>query len=280
MDLRLLTATTLTAFLWTAGSLQVVCADAPPAPRPWSGDAVAPTNKEPMTEPNGSRLRLSDKAIEESQDPSPEKPRFSTDAPLRDDGGYYMGVSVGMNFAQGDDVGAPVSVEGDLAPVGGFKLGYVYPFDAEPIDQFMDETGGIGLRLAGAMEVEAFYLRNDSEITAGGAVRDLTIDAGYFMVNAFLKARVSQFTFYAGPGVGLAWAHSSGDALTEDQDDAFLAYQMSGGVEYLFANDWSIFTEYKWLVTDDFSVDTAAAGNTDFGMFEQNLISFGLKRHF
>lgn len=288
MDIRSFTVTGLAALSLGLGSLQVVCAEnvaPPPAPRPWEGQASSTsttstgstTTTSTKTEANGSRLRVSDQAAEEAR----PKPKFASEAPLRDESSYYIGVSAGMNFAQGDEINVTgLDQSGDLAPVGGFKLGYVYPFDSEPIDQFRDETRGEGLRLAGGLELEAFYLRNNSEYTIAGATRDFNLDAGYFMLNAFLKARVTQFTLYAGPGVGLAWTHASGNAVVGEQDEAFLAYQMTGGVEYLFAKDWSVFTEYKWLVTDDYSVNLAGAGNTDYGMFQQHLISFGLKRHF
>jgi len=278
MDLRLFTVTSFLALAGASSFVPTSFADVapPPAPRPWGGESQETTSA-PMTEPNGSRLRVSDKAVENAE----PKPRFASDAPLRNEAGYYLGVSAGMNFAQSDEINtAGVGTSGSLAPVGGFKLGYVYPFDDEPIDQFRDETGGIGLRLAGGLEVEAFYLRNESDFSSPLGNQDFTLDAGYFMLNAFLKARVAQFTFYGGPGVGLAWTHASGSALVGDQDDAYLAFQAVGGVEYLFNPDWSVFTEYKWLVTNDFSVNTVGNGNTDFGMFEQNLISFGVKRHF
>jgi len=288
MDLRLFTVTSLAALSLGLGSVQVVCADnvaPPPAPRPWNGQAqptsTAPTgsatSSSPKTEANGSRLRVTDEAVEEAR----PKPKFASEAPLRDQSRGYIGISAGMNFAQGDDINTPgITNSSNLAPVGGIKLGYVYPFDTEPIDQFRDETRGFGLRLAGGLEAEAFYLGNDSEFTTGGVSQDFNLDAGYFMINAFLKARVTEFTFYAGPGVGLAWTHASGGALQGDQDGAYLAYQMTGGIEYLLAKDWSIFSEYKWLVTDDYSVDTVGAGTANFGMFQQHLISFGLKRHF
>jgi opacity protein-like surface antigen len=280
MDLRLFVVTSYLALAGACGFVSTSFAEvaaAPPAPRPWNGQTQESTSNAPMTEANGSRLRVSDKAVEDAE----PKPRFASEAPLRKEAGYYLGVSAGMNFAQSDEIDTPgVGSSGSLAPVGGFKLGYVYPFDDEPIDQFKDETGGIGLRLAGALEVEAFYLRNESDFESPIGTREFTLDAGYFMLNAFLKARVSQFTFYGGPGVGLAWTHASGNALVGDQDDAYLAFQAVGGVEYLFNPDWSVFTEYKWLVTNDFSLKTVGNGNTDFGMYQQNLISFGVKRHF
>ncbi|MDX6766717.1 MAG: outer membrane beta-barrel protein [Candidatus Methylacidiphilales bacterium] len=254
----------------------------PPAPRPWHADtAPTPTTStsEPKTEPNGSRLKVSSAAAEEAE--AAQKPRFNVDAPLRDRSGYYIGASLGANIAQDNDVNAPgLSLSGDIAPVGGLKLGYVYPFDNEPIEQFQTETGGIGLRLAGALEAEVFYLRNESEATIGGVARDFSIDAGYFMFNAFLKAKVGKAGFYAGPGVGIALTHTSGSAINGDQDEANLAYQMVGGAEYLFHPDWAVFAEYKWLITDDFDLDMNGAGQTDFGMFEQHLFSLGIKRLF
>lgn len=249
----------------------------PPAPRPWNegSAAAAPapgTSTAPMTEANGSRLRVTDEAVRQSQ--AEKQPNFRNEAPLRNSlGSTYVGAMVGLNFAQDSDLDG---VDGSVNPGGGLKLGYVFPFDSEPIDQFMDETRGSGVRLAGALEVEAFYVRN--EVDLGGS--DFTLDVGYFMLNALLKGNIGKFTLYAGPGVGLAYSHASGGALTSDEDQASLAYQMIGGLEYAFAPDWSLFAEYKWLVADGVDVDLVGNPSADLGAFEQNLLMFGVKRSF
>jgi opacity protein-like surface antigen len=268
----------------------VAVGQAPPAPRPWNSQAApvssesspyTPGGSAPMTEANGSRLRVTDSAVQQSQG-APAQPQFKNEAPLRESRGtFYVGGMVGINVAQSDDINqAGTNVDGGVAPMGGLKFGYVYPFDSEPIDQFMDETHGDGVRLAGALELEAFYVRNDADIQTSTNSGEFNLDSGYFMVNALLKGRYRKFGVYAGPGVGLAYTHASGSGLAGSQDDANLAYQFLGGLEYECSPQWSVFAEYKWLVNDGLNLNVAGNTGVDFGAFNQNLFMLGLKRSF
>lgn len=253
----------------------------PPPPRPWNPEAAQTTSGAPLTEANGSRLQVTPEAVAQSQ--QSQQPAFKAEPPLRDNiGTFYVGGFAGANITQDDDLGgAAGTTSGSAQPMGGFKFGYVYPFDQEPIDQFMDETNGRGVRLAGALELEAFYLRNETDVTSGGISRDFTTDNGYFMVNAFLKAAIGKFGLYAGPGGGVVYTHATGDALGGgEQDNVSLAYQFIGGAEYNFAPQWSLFGEYKYLVNDGLELDLFSQNGADFGSLEQNIFLIGLKRSF
>lgn len=272
--------------LWVAPNIQAQQA-LPPAPRPWTPEPAASTPGAPLTEASGSRIRVTPEAVAQSDQAraAEQQPAFKAEPPLRSSvGTWYVGVMAGANISQSDELGPPAgNSSGSTQPMGGLKVGYIYPFDREPIDQFMDETNGRGLRLAGALEAEAFYLRNETDINAAAGSRDLVTDNAYFMFNALLKAGVGRLGIYAGPGGGVAYTHATGSALNGaggEQDDVNLAYQFMGGLEYHLPSDWTIFAEYKYLVCDGLKLDMFSQNSANFGDIEQNIFLLGLKRHF
>lgn len=258
--------------------------DLPPPPRPWNPEGSTPTTAgAPLTEASGSRIRVTPEAVAQSDQNT--QPAFKAEPPLRGSvGSWYIGAMAGANITQDDDLGGPAgNTSGSTQPMGGLKFGYVYPFDQEPIDQFMDETNGRGVRLAGALEAEAFYVRNETDVNAAAGSRELVTDNAYFMVNALLKGAIGRLGLYAGPGGGVAYTHATGNALAGaggEQDDVNLAYQFMGGIEYSLSSDWSLFAEYKYLVNDGLALDLFSANKADFGSIEQNIFMLGLKKGF
>lgn len=256
----------------------------PPPPRPWTSQESTSAPGAPLTEARGSRLQVTPEAAAQAEQyRNAEKPAFKAEPPLRSSvGSWYLGAMAGANVAQDDDLGGAAGrSSGSVQAMGGLKFGYVYPFDSEPIDQFMDETHGRGVRLAGALEAEAFYLRNEADITAAGVSRDLETNNAFFMINALLKGAIGRLGLYAGPGGGLAYTSATGSALAGgDKDDVNLAYQFMGGIEYNLPSQWTIFAEYKYLVNDGLRLDLFSQNGADFGSLEQNIILLGLKRNF
>jgi opacity protein-like surface antigen len=254
----------------------------PPPPRPWTSEGnTSTTASAPLTEANGSRIRVTPEAV--AQADQKNQPAFKAEPPLRGSvGSWYIGVMAGANVTQDDDLSGPAGrTSGSAQPMGGLKFGYVYPFDREPIDQFMDETHGRGIRLAGALETEAFYLRNETNVNAAAGSRELVTDNAYFMLNALLKGAIGRLGLYAGPGGGVAYTHASGNAVAGGKkDDVNLAYQFMGGIEYSLSSDWSLFAEYKYLVNDGLTLDLFSANKAKFGSLEQNVFMLGLKKGF
>jgi|GEM_PF-4365780 len=262
------------------GSVQLSAQQAlPPAPRPWNQESASESSAgAPLTEPAGGRIQVPPEAVAQSEQAN--APTFKAEPPLRESvGSWYFGAMAGANITQDDDLG---NTGGSTQPMGGLKFGYVYPFDQQPIDQFMDETNGRGIRLAGALETEAFYLRNETDIRSPGGSRDLVTDNAYFMINALLKGSVDRLGLYAGPGGGVAYTHATGAATAgsgNEQDDVNLAYQFIGGIEYNLPSQWTLFAEYKYLVNDGLELDLFT-GSSDFGSLEHNVFMLGLKRNF
>ena len=231
----------------------------PPAPRPWSdsSNAVQP----PATAPDGSLLRVNPQA--RHGEPRP----YIIDAQPRDEAtsGYTLSAFAGVNLHQ-----SGFGQQSEVNPVGGLKFGYTWPFDDEPIEQFFTETQR-GVRLAGGLEIEGFYVRN--EFDTGG--NDVEANHAFFMLNALLKAKWSRFMIYGGPGAGMVWTETGATGGGGSDNSVDFAYQAIGGLDVYFDPQWSIFTEYKWL-----NIDGLSLGGFTAGRVEHHIMTLGLRHHF
>lgn len=178
---------------------------------------------------------------------------------------------------------ANFSLDSQVSGAGGIKLGYSWPFDKEPIDQFEDEFGGNRPRLGGGIELDAGYI-ND-QLRGNNRVGDVNgdIDNAYFMLNFLLKSRMGNFVPYIGVGLGGAYS-SLRDATipgaTETDDSAVtFAYQGVAGLDYYFRPDWSVFGEFKYMVFQDLGL-ASGVGRLDFGNYQHFLLGMGIRKTF
>jgi opacity protein-like surface antigen len=217
------------------------------------------------------------------------KPYRLTAAPRRPRNGWSIGAFGGANISQtGEDAelgGNPVDYDSQVKPVGGIKIGYTWPFDSEPIDQFEEEFPS-GLRLGGGVELEAFYLGNQLNISDGGVLsEEIEADSIVTSANFLLKAQIDRFRLYAGPGVGVAYVSLQDNQFAKSlgQDDSdegvVLVWQIMAGLDYFLASDWSLFGEYKFFNYYDYNFYSGAA-EVDISQYENHLLNFGVRYHF
>jgi len=253
----------------------------PPAPRPIepvSDSGSTSSTSATVTKGKDGRLQIAPQSDNTTAQPTSTNYVLKAE-PRAPATGYSVSVMAGANLAQEDDIttfgGIPTTSNSGIAPTGGLKFGYTWPFSDEPIDQFDMETSSVGgVRISGGLELEGLYVRNSTELNNAVGSNKLDMDMGFLMINATLQAQWGDFRIYGGPGVGLAIVG------TDDDTQAELAYQILGGLDYFIAPDWSIFAEYKYLIINRLVI-TTPNGNTDFGdQFGQHLLSLGLRKHF
>jgi opacity protein-like surface antigen len=179
---------------------------------------------------------------------------------------------------------------------GGIKAGYRFaPFpSAGP------------LALAGAVEVEAFYLGANPKLHSSyGPGDNFTLQGDLnnaaFMVNGVLRLQTgTPFTPYVGAGVGAEYLTFSNPHSYEDgvgletfahsADDLCFAVQGLAGFDLKVYHGWSFFTEYKFIAAIDPSFDfgnyTFPGNNGPYDIkfapdyIGQNLITCGVKHDF
>lgn len=257
---------------------------APPPPRPLP--SVNKTSEAPgvETNPEKSTGRIRPKYREES-------PRFVVSpVPKTPHTGYYAAVFGGMNLTQdsvifsqdvtlGPTKTSTPTTGNFLTPMAGLKVGYVWPFDGEPIDQLDKELGAGRLRISGALEFEAYYLNTEVEATVPNFGADrFDLDSGVFSINAYLVGEVGKWRGYVGPGIGVAYVEATGTAApaaTGSSSSTNMAAQGIAGLEYFIKDDWSVFSEFKYLFLEGVGVKSY-----DFDDLEQVLMSVGIKKHF
>jgi len=245
------------------------------------------------------------------------------------DAGFYVAVFGGANVAQdyGDRHGsasaAPVFSTTDLkvgsgsnvGGVGGIKFGY--NFDSMPLDP--------GWAIQPAVEAEAFYLGTTPHFHYHGSTGlggappttlstdgdvDGNLDSAAFFVNGIFRLKTGTiFTPYIGLGIGAEYMSLSGlqgsDAATittirgttvnhgsgpvSGDDDVVFATQGLAGFDIAIAKNWSIFTEYKFVVGIDPSFNlgnvgtiggTSITGKIDPSYIGQHLVNAGIKYSF
>jgi|GEM_PF-927720 len=203
--------------------------------------------------------------------------------------GVYGGISTGITGDHWSLGSGQATSSGNVAPSGGIKFGYTWPFESESIDQLRDETGGI--HLAGGIEGQLAYVGDKLKITGvdngptgAGTYRSyrVNLDCASFMINLLLKGQIDKFRLYAGPSFGFAgvsldsYNYPGWRGAGYDVD---FAYGILGGAEYFLDPKWSLFTEYQYVRYHNVSLSSGTSQLT-FDPLEQNLVNVGVKYHF
>lgn len=263
-------------------AVEAQAATAPPPPRP-----LPPVEGNTSTAPNGSgRLSINNPSNTSKYAPNP---RFSVGVdPRKPLTGWSFGLFGGVNIYNEGELenvgGAATSDDSRVGGAGGIKFGYTWPFgqhdDIPETELFEDHFSNI--QWAGGLEVEAFYFGKSSEVSVGNRTDVVDIDGATFMVNALLKAQSGPIRAYAGPGVGFSLTHASNWNIGNDSgtdDSVNFTWQVMAGFDYFLHPEWSLFTEYKYLVQED--VDYYGGNSTlDFGRHDNHLLLMGLRTHF
>lgn len=268
---------------WAADTLVL-----PPPPRPL----------EPVTTESGEVSKVSSttrkvesrsttKAENVSSSDAKQKPEFVVSEPkIRPLNGYYVGVYGGINALQGGDWtkgGAGLNEKSNIYGTAGFKTGYTWFLDDEPIDQFYNETGGF--HLGGGLEFDASWVGTKLEAnTESGRAVNVDLDAAVLMTNFLLKAQAGRFRPYVGPGVGAALISTSGyraPGVTTDKSDFGVALAIQGiaGCDYFLSPEWSLFGEYRYLVFHDVKL-YSGANKLNLNDLNQHLFQLGIKHSF
>jgi len=180
--------------------------------------------------------------------------------------------------------------------VGGIKVGY----DFEPYD--ITE----GLRLQPAVELEALYIggtdKNNFSYSPGELI---TVKSSYtnaaVLLNGIVRFKIDcPVTPYLGFGIGteyfnannisLSTDHASGGGSVSygsyDNGNWVLAGQGLFGLDISLNKNWSLFTEYKFIILDDPRTKVSNFGSTgaDYlyrpGFIGQNIGTAGVKYSF
>ncbi len=115
-------------------------------------------------------------------------------------------------------------------------------------------------------ELEGTYLSNSTN-SVNYAGMDLSsnfdIKTKAVLVNFLKEIPLGGATGYFGGGIGWAWTEMDGDIYTiqYSSTSSGFAWQLIAGIDFPITESLSIFTQYRYLVTDQ------AAFTTDFGDF-------------
>lgn len=255
-----------------------VCAQnqPPPPPRPWSStqQAAAPSGRlTPPPPPTGKATVPESKA-------QPGAVGFVVPQvqPREAEHGWSVGVYGGVNVGQFND-NARFSYSSSVQPAAGIKIGYTWPFDSEPSDQFQDEFGGF--RLGGGIELDLGYMRNELKGTLNGVGFSADVDSAVFITNFLLKGRNGKFQPYIGPGVGGAFLQASNYNLggRSSDDQVVFVFQGVAGLDYFITPQWSVFGEYRFLGFQDVDLYQGASRLRSDRLYN-NILSLGLRRTF
>ena len=171
----------------------------------------------------------------------------------------------------------------DLGGVAGIKVGY----DFTPFNE------GSVLEVAPALEFEGFYtgfLHKGSVDRLSGVGLEADLDLGVISLNPLLKFKYQSIQFYGGFGLGGAYISTDGakgtglaSGLIQPQasNDTVFALQGIAGVDLWVAQNWSLFTEYKYLNLFDGKLGKASANqmNASFDSFGMHLVNAGVRYH-
>ena len=223
------------------------------------------------------------------------------------DAGVYVAAFGGANLAQGyangrvdfTGPGGDFTYHGNnsnhVGAVGGIKVGY--NFASIPV--------GGEFRLQPAVETEAFYVGTETNIHSNfGGSDDFDVKGhmnnAAFMLNGLVRLKTGTFfTPYVGAGIGTEYLTFTRPTVSEPSFDLNLhaehnanafaaAAQAIGGFDFEICKHWDLFTEYKYLVAIDPSLDF---GNVNFGdsayntkldpsNIGQHIVTVGVKYNF
>jgi opacity protein-like surface antigen len=148
------------------------------------------------------------------------------------------------------------------------------------IDSTFDSGTGFGVtvgRSMGQMRGEIEYTRRMNDIDShslnggaalAGSAGEVTSDA--FMLNGYYHFTPGgSFSPYVGAGIGFSKVSFDAFGVTAipdvlDDSATEIAYQMMVGAEFVAAESWTLFAEYRYFSTGDVDVTTSSAtGSVD-----------------
>jgi opacity protein-like surface antigen len=204
--------------------------------------------------------------------------------------GFYGAIDAGANVYQDrggtrtftenfDDFTATLTIEpkNQVGFFGGIKLGYVFG------------TGVFRPTIEGDFFYNGFEGGANSNLAIDGVVvgsssASAWINTGAFMGNFIARFAFGRFQPYAGAGVGIYYAESSGvDVSTPlgnfstggGRSHTDLAWQIIAGADYYWTPKLSTFIEYKFLEYTSTQLNTNE--DRDLG---QHLVGAGVRVHF
>ena len=207
--------------------------------------------------------------------------------------GWSVSLFGGANLNRPDDAkvsgfglgSSNLSTKGsDLGGVAGIKLGY----DFTPFNE------GSVLEVAPALEFEGFYTgfqHKGSVDRLSGVGLEADLDLGVISLNPLLKFKYQSIQFYGGFGLGGAYISTDGakgtglaSGLVQPQasNDTVFALQGIAGVDLWVAQNWSLFTEYKYLNLFDGKLGKSSATQmkASFDSFGMHIVNAGIRYHF
>ncbi|MFT4547408.1 MAG: opacity protein-like surface antigen [Verrucomicrobiales bacterium] len=168
-------------------------------------------------------------------------------APTKAASGLYLRGYGGLNLLEDLD-----SSGFDAGWVAGGSLGY----------RFVNALGGLRIELDGSY--------SESEIDASKIYEgDLGLTtAALNVIHDFNTG--TRLRPYLGFGLGAGFLNSdltTGGRSLSESDDAVLLYQFIGGLEVEMGEKWSVFTEYRFVGLDDFTLNSGSRDldGSDFG---------------
>lgn len=207
--------------------------------------------------------------------------------------GWSVSVYGGANLNRPDDAkvsgfglgSSNLSTKGsNLGGVAGIKVGY----------DFTSINRESLLEVTPALEFEGFYTgfqHKGSVDRLSGVGLEADLDLGVISLNPLLKFKYQSIQFYGGFGLGGAYISTNGakgtglaSGLVQPQasNDTVLALQGIAGVDLWLAQNWSLFTEYKYLNLFDGKLgkESSTQLNTSFDSFGMHIVNAGIRYHF
>ncbi len=177
---------------------------------------------------------------------------------------WFVGIQAGADFSGNTHTSAGTDIDSTTLALGGLKGGYIW--NTVPYVHIDNLTA--------RLELEADWSGDRRSI--GGS--DFGENNAIVLLEDSVGYRIGKFEPYVGGAVGFinTWT-TSGPVGTAS--DISLAYGPMAGVRYNIDEHWQLFTEYKYLLTDDKSFSSGAGTLNTHGGVDQ-LVSAGLNWKF
>ena len=167
--------------------------------------------------------------------------------------GFYIGAMGGYAFGSGDNEGS--------GGFGGGTIGYNWQFFGSPFVLGVEvDAAGASIKDSLTEDQGGLLVTQDNKVNALGSV---TGRAGFAMDAALIYAKG-----------GYAWANNKATisapalGITSSDSQTHSGYTLGGGVEYMFAPNWSAKGEYMFtsLGSENYNLlgDQLASGAIDF----------------
>jgi opacity protein-like surface antigen len=161
--------------------------------------------------------------------------------------GFFVGAQGGADFSSTIHTDTAANIHSDTLALGGIQGGYLW--NHLPFVDWKNFTNRIGLEADWSGDHRTL---GGAGFSQNNAIVLLTQSVGY---------KIGKFEPYVGGGLGFINTWVSGGGFHDDSDISF-TYGPLVGVRYNLARHWQLFTEYKYLFTDDKSY-AVTAGTLD-----------------